>query len=400
MTPQRFHRIPLIIVSACAMSLSASAGTFKHITIDGSFDDWAGIPPAFTRSAPDTTTSVAYKDIYVANDENYLYIRFTLFSAGDPFTSHENIFLDTDNSLGTGFSAAGGRVGSEMLIQSGSGYQEKNGGFNEGGINGLDWASGPTAPGTDFEVRISRRATYGSDNRAVFTADTLAFLLEAEDTGFNPVEFAPSDPGGLTYTFEPAPAVLTTNVALISLAGAWRENSSGTDLGSAWLDQTYDDTQTGWNSGQGLFGYTPTPAAYPPINTTLAAGPNTYYFRTHFGWSYETSNLVFVVTNYLSDGAVYYINGQEVRRLRMPDGTIGYNTNATGTAAPVGSFDLFGISGGPLLVGDNILEVETHQASGSSQDMVFGLSFTAAAQFPVTFVDASEPADRSIVAGN
>src|SRR6266404_2114946 len=96
----------LIIAGACAMSVVASAGTFKHITIDGSFDDWAGIPPAFTRGGPDTTTSVAYKDIYVANDENYLYIRFTLFSAADPFTSHENIFLDTDNNVGTGFSAA------------------------------------------------------------------------------------------------------------------------------------------------------------------------------------------------------------------------------------------------------------------------------------------------------
>src|SRR5213076_1420337 len=139
MKPQNLHWLTCIIA---AISLSGSAGTFKHITIDGSFDDWAGIPPAFTRSDPDTTTSVAYKDIYVANDETYLYIRFTLFSAADPFTSHENIFLDTDNNVGTGFSAAGGRVGSEMLIQGGAGYQEKNGGFNEGAINGVGWASG------------------------------------------------------------------------------------------------------------------------------------------------------------------------------------------------------------------------------------------------------------------
>src|SRR5262249_27155962 len=161
-----------------------------------------------------------------------------------------------------------------------------------GEINGLDWASGPAAPGTDFEVRISRKASFASDSSAVFSSDTLAFLLEAEDTGFNPVEFAPPDPGGLVYTFEPAPAVLTTNLALISLSDIWRENSSGTDLGSGWLDQTYDDTQPGWSSGQGLFGYTASPAAYPPIKTSLAAGPNTYYFRIHFAWSYETSNLV------------------------------------------------------------------------------------------------------------
>ena len=401
MKPQNHHFTTLLIAGACVASLTSLAGTFKHITIDGAFDDWAGIAPAFSRTDPDTTNSAAYKDIYVANDENYLYIRFTLFSPTDPFTSHENIFLDADNNVGTGFSAAGGRVGSEMLIQSGSGYQEKNGGFNEGAINGLDWASGPAAPGTNFEVRIARTATYASDSTAVFAGDTIAFLLEAEDGGFNPVEFAPSDPGGLAYSFEPAPALLTTNLALIALADAtWQVNSSGTDLASAWLDPAYDDTQAGWSPGQGLFGFTPTPAAYPQIKTALSTGPNTYYFRTHFAWGYETTNLALVVTNYLSDGAVYYLNGQEVRRVRMPAGPIGYTTNAAATAMPAGSFDLFGLSSAPLLVGDNLLEVETHQAAGSSQDLVFGLSLTAAAQFPVVIVDASQPADRSVLAGN
>src|SRR5262249_31150459 len=107
MKSKRIQGLPLIIASACAMSFSACASTFKHIAIDGSFTDWAGIPPAFSRSDPDTTTSIAYKDIYVANDENYLYLRFTLFSAGDPFTSHENIFLDTDNNLSTGYPVTG-----------------------------------------------------------------------------------------------------------------------------------------------------------------------------------------------------------------------------------------------------------------------------------------------------
>src|SRR6266404_1514181 len=126
------------------------AGNFKHITIDGSFDDWAGIPPAYVD--PSFQDDPAYqqdpsrfagandlKSVYVAHDNSYLYVRFTLYAPGNPFSSHENIFVDADNDTATGYSV-GGRVGSEMLIQSGIGYQEKNGTFNDGSnIDGLDW---------------------------------------------------------------------------------------------------------------------------------------------------------------------------------------------------------------------------------------------------------------------
>src|SRR5207237_7695014 len=125
---------------------ATNGGTFKTITIDGSFGDWAGVPLLFSDPA-DSPTTVDYTDIYVANDDNYLYIRFKLNSAGDPFASIDNIFIDADNNPGTGFNA-GGYVGSEMLIQSGAGYQERGGAFNEGGINGLGWSAAPTGSGT------------------------------------------------------------------------------------------------------------------------------------------------------------------------------------------------------------------------------------------------------------
>jgi hypothetical protein len=388
------------LILACCLSAGAQAGTYKHITIDGSLADWAGVPVAYARTAPDPTTSVGYKDIYVANDEEYLYIRFSLVASGDPFTSHENIFIDADNNPSTGFGAGGGRVQSEMLIQSGAGYQEKNGGFNEGGINGLGWASGPAAPASEFEVRISRAATYASDGEPVFTSETIAFLLEAEDSSWTPVEFAPSDPGGLSYTFAAPPGVLTSNMALVELGtSSWQVNGAGSDLGGAWLDPLYDDTQAGWSSGQGLFGYTPTPAAYPPLKTALTGGSSTYYFRTRFGWSNQVANVAFVVTNYLSDGAVYYLNGVEVKRVRMPEGAVGFGTSATAAASPLGSVEVFGIKGEALFLGENLLQVETHQSPGTAADMVFGLSLTAAAQFSVQFEDASLPADRTVLAG-
>ena len=389
----------LTAIAASLLSLTCGAGTYKHITIDGDFSDWAGVPVAFTQPA-DTTLSIAYTNIFVANDENYLYIRFAISTSDDPFTSHQNMFFDADANTATGY-PAGGYVGSEMLIQGGAGYQEKNNGFNEGGINGLDWQAAPAAPAMEFEVRISRGATFASDSTPVFANPTIGFVMESEDSSYVAHEWVPMVVGGLAYTFAEAPSVLTTNLPLITLAATpWQANGAGSELGTAWLDQSYDDTQTGWISGQGLFGYTTTPGAYPPIQTPLTSGPNTYYFRGRFNWNNLPDNVAFVVTNYLSDGAVYYMNGVEMNRVRMPAGTVGYSTPATGTASPVGQYSVFGIPGAALVPGDNVFAVETHQAAGSSADMVFGLSLTAAAQYPLLNLDTSLPVDRTVNGGD
>ena len=392
MKTRKLTYLATLIATAGLFCGDARAGTFKNISVDGSFGDWAGVP--LLGSDPlDNPSGVDYGDIYVANDDNYLYIRFTLHAAAEPFGWQQNILIDADNNPGTGFTASG--LGSEMLIEGGAGYQQKNGGWNEGGITGLGWAAAPAGAATQFELRVARTATYASDNAPVFSGDTIALLLESDAT---PNEWAPIPP--LVYTFELAPVALTTNLPLVKLSNSsWQANAAGADLGTSWLDQGYDDTQAGWSAGLGLFGYSPTPGAYPAIQTPLGSGPTTYYFRTHFTWNFLVNNLAFVVTNYLSDGAVIYLNGAEVRRVRMPAGTIGSSTNATGSASPVGQVELFGIAGQPLILGDNILEVETHQAAGTAADMVFGLSLTAAAQFPVLNVNANLPADQTVVAG-
>jgi hypothetical protein len=380
-----------------AVAQTAVPGTFKHIVVDGSFGDWAGVPVAYT--APEgPTNAIQYENIYIANDQSNLYIRFTLYSprANAFANSYDNIFIDADNNPGTGYPVGG--IGSEMLIQWGGGYQERNGGFNEGGINNLGWSIAGSVDSTDFELSISLGATYASDGTPVFTNSTVAILLEGDDTSYTSVEFAVN--GGLVYTLASPPTALTTNLTLVALSGAsWEVNASGTDLGTNWLDSAYDDSGSGWSTGDGLFGYTTSPGSYPTIQTPLSSGPNTYYFRTHFEWANDPANVAFIVTNYLSDGAVYYLNGSEVRRVRMPAGAIAYSTAAAATNSPVGHPDVFSVDGGALLGGDNIMEVETHQAADSSADMVFGLSLLAAVHYPVLVVSPDLPADQAVLAG-
>jgi hypothetical protein len=251
----------------------------------------------------------------------------------------------------------------------------------------------------DYELAISLGATYASDGAPVFTGNTIAILLEGDTVSYSPVEFVPPS-GGLVYTFASPPPPLSTNLPLVTLTNStWEVNASGTDLGTNWFGPTNDYTVTGWSSGDGLFGDTPSSASYPPINTPLHSGPNTYYFITYFQWTNNIANVAFVVTNYLSDGAVYYLNGIETARIRMPAGAVSYDTMATGTNSPVGHADIFSLDGGDLQSGTNILEVETHQAAASSADMVFGLSLTAAIRFPVVVVDTNLPTDQTVLAG-
>lgn len=391
-------------ILAIAGGISATAqvsvpSTFKHIAIDGSFNDWTGVPLAYTASAG-PANAIQYENVYIANDQNNLYVRFTLYSPRPAAfqNSYDNLFVDTDANAGTGFTVGG--IGSEMLIQWGGGYQEAAGNFNAGNIQGLGWNIAGSPDATDFELAISLSATNAADQTPVFPGSTIALVLEGDDTTYASVEFAPTS-GGFVYTFASAPAVLTTNLPLVALQdSSWEVNASGIDLGTNWLDSAYDDSQSPWTTGAGLFGYTPTPAAYPAINTPLASsGQNTCYFRTHFSWNNLPDNVAFVVTNYLSDGAAYYVNGVEVDRVRMPAGTISYATSASSTNSPVGHADLLDIPAGVLQIGDNLLEVEAHQAAASSADMVFGLSFTAAAQYPVRNLDDTQPGDRLVVAG-
>jgi len=369
------HYSALLITGLCLVGFNAGAGTYKHITIDGSFGDWTGVPLAYTQTQ-DVFNVVAYKDVYIANDDNYIYVRFSIYGTPtNAFSSLQNYFFNGDNNTGTGYSAHG--TGSEMLIQGGVGYQEMNGGFNEGAINGLNWAGLPDGAATEFEFRVSRNATFVNTGTPVFSSDGFTITLESETPNFVPTEWYPPSGGGVAYTFEAAPQDLPSNQSLVGLNNAsWQANASGTDLGTNWLDQAYDDSS--WTGGLGLFGYTPASGSYPAIQTSLSSGPTTYYFRTHFNWNYNTANIAFVVTNYLSDGAVYYLNGAEVRRVRVPAGNVAYGTSASGTNSPVGHADIFGLPGGSLINGDNILEVETHQAPSSSADMVFGMSLLAA----------------------
>jgi hypothetical protein len=114
----------------------------------------------------------------------------------------------------------------------------------------------------------------------------------------------------------------------------------------------------------------------------------TYYFRTPFQFSGSIVGGSLTFSNYIDDGAVFYLNGAELARIRMlpPPNVISYTTFASSTpcagtlyqgdAATVCP-DVFTVTGTMLTnvnQGANIVAVEVHNVSGgtTTQDILFG----------------------------
>jgi hypothetical protein len=179
-----------------------------------------------------------------------------------------------------------------------------------------------------------------------------------------------------------APPTTLGTVRLLSLPQIWKFHQAGRDLGAAWRELDYDDRA--WASGPALLGFedsVPFPYAEPvrtPLLPPQQGGPNTIYFRTRFTVSDTASIVSLTASNFVDDGAIWYLNGAEVARVRLPDGPVAFATVA-GTAEPEGQAVVTNFPIHRLREGENLLAVEVHQASTTSSDVVFGTVLDAVA---------------------
>ena len=190
-----------------------------------------------------------------------------------------------------------------------------------------------------------------------------------------------------TYTFT------TTNysafTSVFDLTNSWNYTSQA-QTSQAWTASGFDDSS--WSGpSPGLLWIDvraagPDPAVQPK-GTQLPADPNnsgypflTYYFRTRFKIADTTLGRTLHCEAFVDDGAVVYLNGREILRLRMDPGsgitasTLANGYPCSGDATCLDSFDL---DGGALVNGDNVLAVEVHNYNARSADITFGMSLSA-----------------------
>ena len=173
---------------------------------------------------------------------------------------------------------------------------------------------------------------------------------------------------------------------LLDLTNVWRFSTNNLD-NMPWRAPGYDDS--GWPEGPGLLWVDtrtngPNPAV-PLRNTQMPGNPAThlpfitYYFRTHFTFTNSVAGTVLMFSNYIDDGALFSLNGVEIKRNNLASAPSvitnwtlanAYNCGGDATCSVV-----FAVSGNlltNLVQGDNVLAVEVHNYAAGSPDITFG----------------------------
>ena len=177
----------------------------------------------------------------------------------------------------------------------------------------------------------------------------------------------------------------TASTMLLDVTNVWKFTTNNLD-GIAWQEPAYDDSS--WPAGPGLLWADSRGAAASPVQPkgtqmpiNLATGHPfpTYYFRTHFAFSNNLSRLALAFSNYIDDGAVFYLNGTEIYRDNMAaapmiisNATLAIAFNCGGDATCRVAFAVSGDLLTNLFSGDNVLAVEVHNYTAGSADITFG----------------------------
>ena len=175
-----------------------------------------------------------------------------------------------------------------------------------------------------------------------------------------------SDNGGGSTTSGPV------DQDLIPAGAIWKYLDNGSNQGTAWRNPGFNDSA--WASGPAQLGY-----GDGDESTEVSYGldPSNKHITTYFRHSFEVSDPTAFQTLQIwlvrDDGAVVYLNGNEIYRSNMPTGTINYQTPA---ASAVGgdeesAWQHSAIPGTALVAGTNVVAVEIHQANATSSDISF-----------------------------
>ncbi|MDX2432454.1 MAG: CotH kinase family protein, partial [Bacteroides sp.] len=170
----------------------------------------------------------------------------------------------------------------------------------------------------------------------------------------------------------------STTLTLIEKGSQWNYNDSNIWPGLQWTSSGFNDAS--WPSGPGILGYGDNNEA-----SVLDYGPDSqnkttsYYFRQNFDISDVSTFDSFEIGLLRDDGAVVYINGQEVVRDNMPSGDITHNTFSSSFAGgdEETTYYIFPVDPVYFVSGTNTIAVEVHQNSLTSSDLKFDLELKA-----------------------
>ena len=243
---------------------------------------------------------------------------------------------------------------------------------------------------TNYTVQYRRIGTSNwTTTQATSNTKTITGLLESSSYEFR------VQTSCITNSVFSAASNFTTLTSgtnfIIAANGAWKYLDNGTDQGTAWQSNSFNDST--WQTSNAKFGY-----GEGNETTVVNYGPdaNNKYVTTYFRNAFSVSNplaysaMVFELVR--DDGAVVYLNGTEIFRDNLPTGAIAYNTFAINSIGGDGESDwqTVAIDTNLLLTGVNVIAVEIHQQSLASSDLGFNGRLSATIQSVCGTPDALE----------
>ena len=225
--------------------------------------------------------------------------------------------------------------------------------------------------GNGMEVRFSANIPQAS-----FMLDNLPVPGNSfNGTLFAPVTLTATAPAG--YRFKGWESITEGNQTIIPKKDTWTYYDQGSLDGENWKATNY--SAAAWKQGKAPLGYYTN--GQRDYETILSYGNDasnktiTYYFRKTFTLN-ETpaGNNTFTLNFIADDGFVLYVNGVEVYRYLMPEGSIQYSTYATTYANGNPDSGSLTIDASYFRKGRNAIAVEVHNNVPGSTDIYWEAS--------------------------
>ncbi len=163
-----------------------------------------------------------------------------------------------------------------------------------------------------------------------------------------------------------------TTTTIIPVASTWKYWDLPSLPASDWHTGSYSDAT--WSNGAAELGYGDGDEVTPILYGGNTSNRNpTAYFRKNISLSTYNSSNTYAATLKIDDGAVVYVNGQEVYRNNLPTGAVGYTTLAVDAFINENAIANFNIPASYFTAGNNTIAVEMHQAVVTSSDLSFDL---------------------------
>jgi len=247
-------------------------------------------------------------------------------------------------------------------------------------ISHLEERFGKVEPPKEYTISVLGKGEVLVDGAVITKSSDIAYFNDEPMT-----LTASSYPGYRFVDWRKVDEIVNVK-SIVSKQDTWKYFYDDDIPADNWMSSSYDDS--GWESGQGKFGYN-TDIANDGYNTVLDWGDDewgkytTAYFRKEVTLSNVNEFPEYSMKILRDDGYVVYVNGQEVGRENMPDGTVGYETVALASIPDPDTWAGYTIPSSMLKEGTNVIAVEMHQSEVGSKDITFDMEFGAKGSEPV-----------------